>query len=381
MVKIKLIPPKWMSDCLCWYMYVSREKRPGYDQNKKAGAMNALVRTSAIMSDGPFILNPDCDNYIYNSLSLREGMCFMLDRGLALPRATEHHGWFGRSKIKLLLRKPKVEKKQVDEIAFPILSDRNDDDGDIESLLHPRKFGNSTTLAASIPVAVYQGRLLQELLGKGCQGQPAGSLAVPREPLDAATVAEAITVISCFYEDKTEWGQRLGWIYGSVTEDVVTGYRMHNTGWRSIYCVTKRDAVRVTAPINLTDRLHQSHCACWPFLRLSGLELNYMIGGEMNTSGWSVELALTLLLCSKQGLLKVIAGVDISFTLTSKSATPEDGDNEFADLYVVKWSFLIVMPITIMMVHMMAIEVGVARTMYSIFPQWSKLLGGVLFSF
>ncbi|MQL95589.1 hypothetical protein Taro_028260 [Colocasia esculenta] len=41
-------------------VYVSREKRPGYDHNKKAGAMNALVRASAIMSNGPFILNLDC---------------------------------------------------------------------------------------------------------------------------------------------------------------------------------------------------------------------------------------------------------------------------------------------------------------------------------
>jgi cellulose synthase-like protein len=32
---------------------------------------------------------------------------------------------------------------------------------------------------------------------------------------------------------------------------------MHNRGWRSVYCVTKRDAFRGTAPINLTDRLHQ----------------------------------------------------------------------------------------------------------------------------
>ncbi|CAN8255386.1 unnamed protein product [Cochlearia groenlandica] len=62
-------------------VYVSRERRPGYDHNKKAGAMNALVRTSAIMSNGPFILNLDSDHYIYNSMALREGMCFMLDRG------------------------------------------------------------------------------------------------------------------------------------------------------------------------------------------------------------------------------------------------------------------------------------------------------------
>ncbi|GJY98944.1 cellulose synthase-like protein D3 [Tanacetum coccineum] len=62
-------------------VYVSREKCPGYDHNKKAGAMNAMVRASAIMSNGPFILNLDCDHYIYNSQAMREGMCFMMDRG------------------------------------------------------------------------------------------------------------------------------------------------------------------------------------------------------------------------------------------------------------------------------------------------------------
>lgn len=62
-------------------VYISREKRPGYDHNKKAGAMNALVRASAVTSNGPFILNLDCDHYIYNSQALREGMCFMMDQG------------------------------------------------------------------------------------------------------------------------------------------------------------------------------------------------------------------------------------------------------------------------------------------------------------
>ncbi|GMI98860.1 CELLULOSE SYNTHASE LIKE D5, cellulose synthase-like D5, SALT OVERLY SENSITIVE 6 [Hibiscus trionum] len=500
-------------------VYVSREKRPGYDHNKKAGAMNALVRTSAIMSNGPFILNLDCDHYIYNSLALREGLCFMLDRGgdricyvqfpqrfegidpndryanhntvffdvsmraldglqgpmyvgtgcifrrtalygFSPPRATEHHGWFGRRKIKLLLRKPKATKKVEDEIALPINGEHNfDDDADIESLLLPKRFGNSTSLAASIPVAEYQGRLLQDVQGKGNNGRPAGSLAVPREPLDAATVAEAISVISCFYEDKTEWGKRVGWIYGSVTEDVVTGYRMHNRGWRSVYCVTKRDAFRGTAPINLTDRLHQvlrwatgsveiffsRNNALFATRRMKFLQrvayfnvgmypftsmflLVYCIlpavslfSGQFIVQALSVTfliflLAITITLCLLaileikwsgitlhdwwrneqfwliggtsahpaavlQGLLKVIAGVDISFTLTSKSATPEDGDDEFADLYVVKWSFLMVPPITIMMLNSIAIAVAIARTMYSPFPEWSKLLGGVFFSF
>ncbi|KAG0502522.1 hypothetical protein HPP92_002594 [Vanilla planifolia] len=54
-------------------VYVSREKRPGYDHNKKAGAMNALVRASAVMSNGAFILNLDCDHYIYNSARCEKG--------------------------------------------------------------------------------------------------------------------------------------------------------------------------------------------------------------------------------------------------------------------------------------------------------------------
>ncbi|GFS37673.1 cellulose synthase like D4 [Actinidia rufa] len=40
-------------------------------------------------------------------------------------------------------------------------------------------------------------------------GRPPGALRHPREPLDAATVAEAVSVISCWYEDKTEWGDRV----------------------------------------------------------------------------------------------------------------------------------------------------------------------------
>ncbi|KAL0916325.1 hypothetical protein M5K25_013827 [Dendrobium thyrsiflorum] len=497
-------------------VYVSREKRPGYDHNKKAGAMNALVRTSAIMSNGPFILNLDCDHYVYNSQALREGMCFMQDSGgdrvcfvqfpqrfegidpndryanhnlvffdvtmramdglqgpmyvgtgcifrrTALygfnpPRATEHRGWLGRRKIKLFLRKPTMGKK-TDRVVEAGNNDEEEEDNDIESSsLLPKKFGNSAILAASIPVAEYQGRLLQDLSGVH-QGRPAGSLAVPREPLDASTVAEAISVISCFYEEKTEWGRRVGWIYGSVTEDVVTGYRMHNRGWRSVYCVTKKDAFRGTAPINLTDRLHQVlrwatgsveiffsrnnalfasrrmkllqrvayfNAGMYPFtsifllvyciLPAVSLFSGQFIVQSLNVAFLIFLLVITITLCLLalleikwsgitlhewwrneqfwviggtsahpaavlQGLLKVIAGVDISFTLTSKTANDEN-DDEFAELYMVKWSFLMVPPITIMMVNMIAMAVGFVRTVYSEFPRWSKLLGGSFFSF
>ncbi|KAJ7955581.1 Cellulose synthase [Quillaja saponaria] len=241
------------------FAYVSREKRPGYDHNKKAGAMNAMVRASAILSNGPFILNLDCDHYIYNSLAIREGMCFMMDRGgdricyIQFPQRFEgidpsdryanHNTVFFDGNMRALdgLQGPVYVGTGCMFRRYALYG-----------FLPPR----ANEYSESIAVTEYQGRPLADHFSIK-NGRPAGALLVPRPPLDAPTVAEAVAVISCWYEDKTEWGDRIGWIYGSVTEDVVTGYRMHNRGWRSVYCITKRDAFRGTAPINLTDRLHQ----------------------------------------------------------------------------------------------------------------------------
>ncbi|XLR34503.1 hypothetical protein HN51_043829, partial [Arachis hypogaea] len=49
----------------------------------------------------------------------------------------------------------------------------------------------------------------------------------------------------------------IGWIYGSVIEDILTGFKIHCRGWRSIYCMPLRPTFKGSAPINLSDRLHQ----------------------------------------------------------------------------------------------------------------------------
>ncbi|KAL7106692.1 hypothetical protein ACP275_06G009800 [Erythranthe tilingii] len=492
-------------------VYVSREKRPGYDHNKKAGAMNALVRASAIMSNGAFILNLDCDHYIYNSQAMREGMCFMMDRGgdrlcyvqfpqrfegidpsdryanrntvffdgnmraldglqgpvyvgtgclfrrVALygfdpPRSKERSSGFccfGRK------RKNHSAIASAEENRALRMGDSDDEEMNLS--LAPKMFGNSNQLIDSIPVAEFQGRPLADHPSVK-NGRPPGALTIPRDLLDASTVAEAISVISCWYEDKTEWGQRVGWIYGSVTEDVVTGYRMHNRGWKSVYCVTKRDAFRGTAPINLTDRLHQVlrwatgsveiffsrnnailassrmkilqriaylNVGIYPFTSIFLIVYCFLPALSLFSGQFIVQtldvtflvylLLITITLCGLavlevkwsgieleewwrneqfwliggtsahlaavfQGLLKVVAGVEISFTLTSKSGGDDDED-EFADLYIVKWTSLMIPPIVIMMVNLIAIAVGLSRTIYSVIPQWSRLLGGVFFSF
>ncbi|XLR68740.1 hypothetical protein S83_019412 [Arachis hypogaea] len=60
-------------------MHVSKEKSPSYQHHKKDGAENALVRVSAILTNAPFILNLNCDNYVNNSKAIWEAMCFLMD--------------------------------------------------------------------------------------------------------------------------------------------------------------------------------------------------------------------------------------------------------------------------------------------------------------
>lgn len=237
----------------------------------------------------------------------------------------------------------------------------------------------------------------------------------------------------------------------------MTGYRMHNRGWRSVYCVTKRDAFRGTAPINLTDRLHQVlrwatgsveiffsrnnaifgskrlkfsqrvaylNVGIYPFTSiflvvycflpaLCLLSNNFIVPGlniafltylllisvclilisllEVKWSGieleefwrneqfWVIGGTSSHLVAVIQGLLKVIAGIEISFTLTTKSAG-DDEEDIYADLYIVKWTSLFIMPLTIIVSNVIAMVIGCARTVYSVIPQWSRLFGGLFFS-
>ncbi|XP_042065291.1 cellulose synthase-like protein E2 [Salvia splendens] len=62
-------------------VYLAREKRPRHVHNFKAGAMNALIRVSSEISNGPIILNVDCDMYSNDSQSIRDALCFFLDEG------------------------------------------------------------------------------------------------------------------------------------------------------------------------------------------------------------------------------------------------------------------------------------------------------------
>ncbi|KAJ3688424.1 hypothetical protein LUZ61_017588 [Rhynchospora tenuis] len=487
-------------------VYMSREKRPGFDHNKKAGAMNALVRASAVMSNGAFILNLDCDHYVYNSHAFREAICFMMsndgDRVAFIQFPQRFEGidpsdrYSNRNTVFFDINMRALDGLQgpvyvgtgcmfrrialygFDPPRFKIRNcynslfgrsrnrrshDHDDDDQPLRESGLPgrshwsRKFGSSEYFLSSIDRAEFEGRPLADHIS-GRNRRERGTLRGDRLPINNNNIEEAIDVISCPYEEKTGWGNNVGWVYGSITEDVVTGYKMHTRGWRSVYCITKRDAFRGTAPINLTDRLIQVlrwatgsieiffsrnnvifagprlmflqriaylNVAIYPFTSIFlivfcfipalSLFSGQFIVQQLNVAFLAYLLAITATLCILavleikwsgisldewwrneqfwmiggtsahlfavfQGLLKVIGGIETSFTLTAKSSG-EDEEDEFAELYVVKWTSLMIPPITIMMVNIIAIAVGFTRTIYSNKPNWGKLLGGVFFSF
>ncbi|KAL8525079.1 hypothetical protein ACS0TY_014615 [Phlomoides rotata] len=60
-------------------VYVAREKRPSHPHHFKAGALNALIKVSAVISNAPYILLLDCDHYCNDPTSARQAMCFFLD--------------------------------------------------------------------------------------------------------------------------------------------------------------------------------------------------------------------------------------------------------------------------------------------------------------
>ncbi|KAL8483107.1 hypothetical protein ACS0TY_025964 [Phlomoides rotata] len=69
-------------------------------------------------------------------------------------------------------------------------------------------------------------------------------------------IKEAIHVISCGYEEKTEWGKQIGWdLWFNYRRHFVRLQRikMHCRGWRYVYCCPKRACFMGSSPINLSD--------------------------------------------------------------------------------------------------------------------------------
>ncbi|KAH7421285.1 hypothetical protein KP509_13G049300 [Ceratopteris richardii] len=501
-------------------VYVSREKRPGFNHHKKAGAMNALVRVSAVLTNAPFFLNLDCDHYINNSKALREAMCFLMDPIVGrkvcyvqFPQRFDgidaHDRYANRNTVFF-----DINMKGLDGVQGPVYVGtgcvfRRQALYGYEPPLKPKKQSMACDCLTALLCGPHPKKAKAKKSGKGSKPKPnpkavqtapkpnLGSIeegvegydderallmskknfeqrfghstvflesvlfedgGVPHSASPAELLKEAIHVISCGYEDKTDWGQEIGWIYGSVTEDILTGFKMHARGWRSIYCMPHRAAFKGTAPINLSDRLNQvlrwalgsveiflsRHCPLWygysgrlkllerlayintivypltslPLLVYCTLPAICLLTGKFIiptisnfASLWFISLFLSIfatgilemrwsgvsieewwrneqfwviggvsahLFAVIQGFLKVLAGIDTNFTVTSKGS--EEGD-EFGELYLFKWTSLLIPPTTLLVINMVGIVAGISDALNNGYSSWGPLFGKLFFAF
>jgi cellulose synthase A len=96
-----------------------------------------------------------------------------------------------------------------------------------------------------------------------------------------------------------------------------------------------------------------------------------------NEQFWVIGGTSAHLFAVFQGLLKVLAGIDTNFTVTSK-ASDEDGD--FTELYVFKWTSLLIPPTTVLIVNLVGIVAGVSYAINSGYQSWGPLFGKLFFA-
>uniref|UniRef100_J3MFJ7 Uncharacterized protein n=1 Tax=Oryza brachyantha TaxID=4533 RepID=J3MFJ7_ORYBR len=241
--------------------YVSREKRPGFQHHGKAGAMNALLRVSAVLTNGAYVLNLDYDHCVNNSSMLREAMCFFMDstagNRTCFVQFALRHGGAGDIEMKCLdgiqgpvyvgsgccfsrkalygfeparadaghdmetaanwticcLRRGKrTGATRRSRSAVPLLDSEEDSDEQDEEAERRRRrlrayraalerhFGQSPAFIASA---------FEEHGRRGCGGGGGSQDAA----VAGALLKEAIHVVSCAYEERTRWGKAFGWIY------------------------------------------------------------------------------------------------------------------------------------------------------------------------
>lgn len=82
-----------------------------------------------------------------------------------------------------------------------------------------------------------------------------------------------------------------------------------------------------------------------------------------------------LLLCSK-GFLKCLLAL-IPTSVTSKAA---DEEGDFAELYVFKWTSLLIPPTTVLIVNIIGIVAGVSYAINSGYQSWGPLFGKLFFA-
>ncbi|KAF8667434.1 hypothetical protein HU200_053122 [Digitaria exilis] len=224
-------------------IYISREKSPRQQHHFKAGAMNVLTRVSAVLTNAPIMLNVDCDMFANNAQVALHAMCLLLGFD------DEVHSGFVQAPQKFygaLKDDPFGNQLEVIyELGFGIAGLQGMFYGGT-GCFHRRKviYGVPPESTTDVQPTRMRGspsyKELQKMFGsstefiESARSIISGEMFATAPAVDLSSrVEEAKQVSNCSYEAGTNWGQEVGWVYGSMTEDILTGQRIHAAGWRS----------------------------------------------------------------------------------------------------------------------------------------------------
>ncbi|KAJ6707194.1 X-BOX TRANSCRIPTION FACTOR-RELATED [Salix viminalis] len=435
-------------------VYVSREKRPGYQHHKKAGAENALVRVSAILTNAPYILNLDCDHYFpqrfdgidkSDRYANRNVVFFDVNmKGLDGIQGPVYVGTgcvFNRQALYGYgppslpsLRKGKdssscfscccPSKKKPAQDPAEIYRDAKREDLNA-AIFNLKEIDNYDEHERSMLVSQLSFEKTFGLSSVFIESTLMENGGVPESANSSTLIKEAIHVIGCGYEEKTEWGKEIGWIYGSVTEDILSGFKMQCRGWRSIYCMPARPAFKGSAPINLSDRLHQvlrwalgsveiffsRHCPLW--YGFGGGRLKWLQRlAYINTIVYPFTSLPLIAYCTIPAVClltgkfiiptlsnlasMLFLGLFISIILTAVLELRWSGvgiedlwrNEQFwpmiqnlGELYMVKWTTLLIPPTTLLIINIVGVVAGFSDALNKGYEAWGPLFGKVFFAF
>ncbi|CAI9093446.1 OLC1v1028948C1 [Oldenlandia corymbosa var. corymbosa] len=221
-------------------IYVSREKSKASPHNFKAGALNTLIRVSAVMTNAPIILTLDCDMFSNDPKTAERVICFMMD-----PPDQSKLGYIQFPQMYHGLNKADiyaVEFKQPFQInAMGMDGFRGPNHVGTGCFFNRRVFfgGPSSFVQPEMP------ELRPDY--------------TPKKNLikSPSIVNLAHQVSGCNYENQSNWGLKIGFKYGTLVEDFYSGYRLQCEGWHSMFYHPKRPAFLGDVPITLIDVITQ----------------------------------------------------------------------------------------------------------------------------
>ncbi|CAL0332166.1 unnamed protein product [Lupinus luteus] len=237
-IKVILENKESVCDEVPHLIYISREKRPNHPHQYKAGAMNVLTRVSGLMSNAPFMLNVDCDMIVNNPKIVQHAMCILMDpkKGKEVAFVQCFQQFFDG------IKDDPFGNQWVSAFEYIIRG--------MAGLQGPFYAGTNTFHRRNALYGLYPDELENERKGKISMQQFGSSEEFFKSASDAVEgdaycskqispsnfTEEAIQIADCAYENGTSWGKQLGWIYGSISEDVPSGLNMQRKGWRSEGC-------------------------------------------------------------------------------------------------------------------------------------------------